>query len=168
MTYFPPQLPLTGPSILVHIFSFSSTPLSLSLFPWCCSSHPSGQQNCSFAERWPCPLRLLLREAAQAPVRGTRGAGAPIRNRSPRPGARRRRELLLPVAKGAAGERELAGAVAPRGWVSSFAVRDPSQPPSSCTAAPRGWGRGEPHRVGSLPSRALGGPNRGTSAPREV
>jgi hypothetical protein len=28
MSYSPPQLPLTGPSILVHIFSFSSTPLS--------------------------------------------------------------------------------------------------------------------------------------------
>jgi hypothetical protein len=28
MSYSPPQLPLTGPSILVRIFSFSSTPLS--------------------------------------------------------------------------------------------------------------------------------------------
>jgi hypothetical protein len=66
---------------------------------------------------------------------GTRGAGASIRNRSPRPGARRRRELLLLVAKGAAGEWELAGAVAPCGWVSSFAVRGPSRPPSSCAAS---------------------------------
>jgi hypothetical protein len=81
------------------------------------------------------PLRLLLREATRAPVRGTPGAGASIRNRSPRPGARRRRELLLPVAKGAAREWELAGAVAPRGWVSSFAVRGPSRPPSSCAAS---------------------------------
>jgi hypothetical protein len=29
MSYSPPQLSLIGPSILVHVFSFSSTPLSL-------------------------------------------------------------------------------------------------------------------------------------------
>jgi hypothetical protein len=99
-----------------HLFFLIHT----SLLPWCCSSHPNGQQNCSISEHWPCPLRLLLHKAARAPVRGTRGEGASICNRSPRPGARRRRELLLPVAKGAAGEWELTGAVAPRGWVSSF------------------------------------------------
>jgi hypothetical protein len=46
-----------------HLFFLIHT----SLLPWCCSSHPNGQQNCSFSERWSCPLRLLLREAALPP-----------------------------------------------------------------------------------------------------
>jgi hypothetical protein len=95
--YSPPQLPPTGPSILVHTFSFSSTPL---FYHGVARRTPTASKTAPSRSVGHAPL---LREAARAPVRGTRGAGASIRNRSPRPGARRRRELLLPVAKGAAG-----------------------------------------------------------------
>jgi hypothetical protein len=132
MRYSPPQLPRP-----IHPFSstsFLSHP-HLSLTMVLLVAPQTASKTAPSQSAGHAPLRLLLREAARAPVRSTRGAGASIRNRSPRPGARRRRELLLPVAKGTAREWELAGAVAPRGWVSSFAVRGPSWPPSSCTAS---------------------------------
>jgi hypothetical protein len=54
-----------------------------SLLPWCCSSHPNGQQNCSFSERWPCPpydcsfAKLLERQSGARPVRELPYAIAP-------------------------------------------------------------------------------------------